>query len=347
MSSIKWCWTSWQNKLRMKKTALKKNQLVIAIDIGGTKIMTALFGVDGKILTKDVRPTLAPEGVKAVVDRMATAIKDVVEKNKMSFSEVGGIGIACAGGIDTGKGVVVTPSPHLPGWTNLPLAEIIKEKTGIITYVINDASAAALGEQRYGAGKGTKNLVLLTSGTGIGGGIIIDGQLYLGKDGGAGELGHMTVEAEGLKCGCGNTGCLEMYSSGTAVQNDAIDRIRHGEKSSLADMAGGKIDRISAEMVGEAAQSGDKLAKDVIARAAFYLGVGMVNIANIFNPEMIVIGGGMAALGEMIIAPGRKMAEERPFSINSRGMKIVGVELGNEAGVYGAAAFVFDMRRKP
>jgi glucokinase len=310
----------------------QKKQLVIAVDIGGTKIMTALFSGDGRMLAKDIRPTLAQDGVNAVIDRLVTAIKEISAINKSSLKKIGGIGIACAGGINTEKGIVVTPSPHLADWRNIPLAKIIKNKTGIDTYVVNDASAAALGEQRYGVGEGVKNLVLLTLGTGIGGGIIIDGELYLGKEGGAGELGHMTVEAEGLKCGCGNTGCLEMYASGTAIENDYSSRRKNSSK-------------VSTEKIGDAVKKGDKIAKEVIARAAFYLGVGMVNITNIFNPEMIVLGGGMAALGELIIVPGRQMVAERPFSINARGVKVVVGKLGNEAGVYGAAAFVIDKRR--
>jgi glucokinase len=307
-------------------------QPVIAVDIGGTKIMTALVSGDGKMLAKDVRPTLGQQGVDAVVARIVAAIKEIVVKNKVSLAEASGIGVACAGGVNTEKGVVVTPSPHLPGWKDIPLAQIIKKKMGVMPYVVNDASAAALGEQRYGVGKGVKNLVLLTLGTGIGGGIIIEGKLYLGKEGGAAEMGHMTVEAEGLKCGCGNTGCLEMYASGTAIENDYNRRAKNSRT-------------LTTEQIGDAAKKGDKLAKDAITRAAFYLGVGMVNITNIFNPEMIVLGGGMAALGEMIIAPARKMVAERPFSINARGVKVVRGKLGNEAGVYGAAAFVYDKRR--
>lgn len=328
----------------MRKNALQLKP-VVAVDIGGTKIMTALFSADGKMMSKDIRPTLAKEGVDAAIEKIISGINDTLNKNSMSPAQIGAIGIACAGGIDTGKGVVVTPSPHLPGWAGLPLAQIIKEKTGVAAYLLNDASAAALGEQRYGAGKGIKNLVLLTLGTGIGGGIIIEGKLYLGKRGGAGELGHMTVEAQGPKCGCGNTGCLEMLASGTAIARDAIERLRRGGKSALAEMAAGNIDNITAETVGSAAYNGDKLAQDVIARAAYYLGIGMVNIVNIFNPEMVVIGGGMSALGEMIIAPGRKMVAARAFSINSQSVRIVTGLLGNEAGVCGAAAFVFDMRR--
>ncbi|MDD5339083.1 MAG: ROK family protein [Dehalococcoidales bacterium] len=317
----------------------KQTDNVVAVDIGGTKILTALFDVDGKMLKNTFCLTLAGEGVNAVINRLVSAVKEI------SPPHISAVSIACAGGIDTARGVVVTPSPHLPGWENLPLAEIITEKTGVATYVLNDASAAALGEQRYGVGTGVKNLVLLTVGTGIGGGIIIDGKLYLGARGGAAELGHMTIEATGRECGCGNTGCFELYASGTALVNHVLEQIRGGKKSSLVDMAGGKLDKITAEMIDDAARRDDKLAQSAIARLAYYLGVGIVNIVNIFNPEMVVIGGGMAALGEVLIAPGRIMVEKRAFSINAQSVRIVIGSLGNEAGVYGAAAYALEKGR--
>jgi glucokinase len=324
---------------------VKNNKPVIAVDIGGTKLLVALFSTDGKMRTNTVCPTSAGEGVNAVIERLVTVIEDILIQNKLTPNKIDAISIACAGGIDTAKGVVVTPSPHLPGWANLPLAEIIKKKTRIITYVLNDASAAALGEQRYGVGKGAKNLVLFTVGTGIGGGIIIDGKLYLGARGGAGEFGHMTVETHGLKCGCGNIGCLELYASGTALVNDVVGRLQRAQKSSLVDMVKGDLTKITAELVDDAARRGDKLAQDAIVQMAYYLGVGMVNIVNIFNPEMVVISGGMAVLGEVLIAPGRIMVEKRPFSINAQAARVVIGSLGNEAGVYGAAAYAFNMRR--
>ncbi len=326
-------------------TKEKQAKSVVGVDIGGTKIMTALFSTDGRILDRDVRSTLAGEGVDEVIGRLLSAIDSTVKGSRMGPSQLDAIVIACAGGIDTGRGVVVTPSPNMPGWMDIPLADIVQKKFGTNTFLVNDASAAALGEHRYGAGRGVNNLVLITLGTGIGGGIITDGRLYLGAVGGAGEIGHMTIDVNGPKCGCGNTGCLEMLASGTAVAGDAIRRIHQGEKSILSEMVGGKIENITAETVGKAARNGDKLARDVIARAAFYLGIGMVNIVNIFNPEMIVIGGGMAELGEMIIEPGRRMVAERAFSISSRVVRIVTAQLGNEAGVYGAAAYALDVRR--
>jgi glucokinase len=315
---------------------------VLAIDIGGTKIMLALFATAGKMPVKETFPTLVTEGVNAVIDRLCAAIDSLLKKQNMKPAQLGGIGIACAGGIDSGEGIVVTPSPNMPGWEDIPLAEIVGRKFNNKTYLINDASAAALGEHRCGAGRGVDNLVLLTVGTGIGGGIITEGVLYLGAVGAAGELGHMTIDDRGPECGCGNRGCLEMLASGAAIAREAVKAIKAGEESVLKEMANGNPESITAEMVETAARRADRLAREIIEQAAYSLGVGMVNIVNIFNPEMIIIGGGMAAMGDMLIGPGRKMVKERAFSISSRAVSIVQAELGNEAGVYGAAAFTQD-----
>jgi glucokinase len=326
----------------MPTKSLNNSSPVLAVDIGGTKILTALFTPGGKMLASEVCPTLAAEGAAAVIDRLCSVIAGLMNSNNLKPSDLAAIGIACAGGVDSGRGVVVTPSPNMTGWSDVPLADIIREKFGVNTFVVNDASAAALGEHRYGAGKGVKNLVLFTLGTGIGGGIIADGELYLGAVGGAGELGHMTIAADGPKCGCGNTGCLEMLASGRAVERDAIARLRRGEKTVLLDVVKGDIDSVTAEQVGAAARAGDPLAQDIISRAAFYLGIGMVNAVNIFNPELVVLGGGMAELGDIFIGPGRRMVRERAFSVSSAAVRIVTARLGNEAGVYGAAAFALD-----
>jgi glucokinase len=315
---------------------------VLAVDIGGTKILMAVFTPAGKMLAKEVCPTLVDEGLAAVIERLCRSIGDFLKKNSLEPSRLAGIGIACAGGIDTGRGVVVTPSPNMPDWVDVPLADIFRKRFSVPALVINDASAAALGEHLYGVGKGVKDLVLFTLGTGIGGGIVADGKLYLGAVGGAGEFGHMTVDVNGPRCGCGNTGCLEMLASGRAIERDAIGRLRQGAKSSLSEMVNEKIEEITAAQVGEAARRGDSLACEVISRAAYYLGVGLVNAVNIFNPAMVVIGGGMAELGDLLIEPGRRMVVERAFSVSSRAVRIVPARLGNEAGVYGAAAFVLE-----
>jgi glucokinase len=315
---------------------------VISIDIGGTKILTALFSPGGKVTAKETYPTLVQEGPDAVTDRLKTAIDNMLKTNNIRPSQLGGIGIACAGGINTGTGTVVTPSPNMPGWEDIPLAEIIKQKFRAPVYVVNDASAAALGEHCYGAGRGVDNIVMFTLGTGIGGGIITDGVLYLGAVGAAGELGHMTVDDSGLECGCGNKGCLEMYASGTAVARNAKQRLEQGEESVLTGMVDGNLDNITAEIVATAARKSDKLAWEVIEQASYYLGVGMVNIVNIFNPEMIIIGGGMAEMGEMLINQGIQMVKTRAFRVASQAVSINLARLGNEAGIYGAAAFVLN-----
>ena len=319
---------------------------VIAIDIGGTKILTALFSPEGRVLAKNVSPTLARQGLDDTVARMFGIIQDLLDANNISPAALGGIGVAAAGGVDTARGVVVTPSPHLPDWRGARLGEKFKAKFGVNAWILNDASAAALGEHRFGAGKGVKDLVLFTLGTGIGGGIIIDGKLYLGAVGGAGELGHITIEAHGLKCGCGNTGCLEMYASGSAIERFARERITTGEATLLASYLQKSDNGISAEAVAAAAHKGDKPAREVIAQASFYLGVGFVNVINIFNPEMIIYGGGLAELGDVLIKPAVALAMERSFSISSGAVRIAKAALGNEAGVYGAAAFALDKVRR-
>jgi glucokinase len=319
---------------------------VLAVDIGGTKIMTALFSAADAMLFKAVRPTLPAEGVDSTIDRLVSAIEDTLDRHGLAAPQLGAIGIACAGGVDAERGVVVTPSPAMPGWTNIPLGDILRERFGERTFIVNDASAAAFGEHLFGAGRGAADMVLFTVGTGIGGGIVVDGRLYLGARGGAGELGHMTIAAGGPVCRCGNTGCLEMLASGRAVERDAIARLRRGEDSLLNDICHGNIEDITAEQVGGAARRGDPLALAVLARAAEYLGIGMVNAVNIFNPEIIVIGGGMAGLGNLLIEPARRLVAERAFSISSRAVRIVTAQLGNEAGVYGTAAYARQQARR-
>jgi glucokinase len=316
----------------------KSGKPVLAADIGGTKIMTAVISDDGRILDADRCLTLADAGVSPVIDRLFTAIDGLLKRAKLEPSQLGGIGIAAAGAIDSGRGVV-TFSPNLPGWRDVPLGEMVRERYRAEAFLVNDASAAALGEHRFGAGRGVANLVLLTLGTGIGGGIIIHDELYLGACGSAGEIGHMIIDVDGPACACGSRGCLEALASGTAVARDAVRRINQGEKSSLAVMAGDRLEEITAEKVGEVARGGDPLALDVLRQAGTYLGIGLTNLVNIFNPEMIIIGGGMANLGDLILDSARRVVAARAFQISAGVARIVTAQLGNEAGVYGAAAF--------
>ncbi len=225
--------------------------------------------------------------------------------------------------------------------TGRRLRDIVKEKYRVDTLLINDASAAALGEHHFGAGQGINNLILLTVGTGIGGGIIINDRLYNGPGGSAGEIGHMTIDVNGPRCSCGNVGCLETLASGTAVAKEAMKCINQGERSSLIEIVEGKIEDITAEKVEVAARRGDPLASEVIFKAATYLGVGVANLVNIFNPEMIIIGGGVANMGDLLLNPARQVVNERAFSLPARAVSIVPAQLGNDAGLLGAAVFAF------
>jgi glucokinase len=184
-------------------------------------------------------------------------------------------------------------------------------------------------------------MIYVTVSTGIGGGIIINGELYSGVDGCAAEIGHMTIDANGPECNCGNRGCLEVLASGTAVAREAIVRLKRGERSRISELVGDKLEDIDARIVGVAAKGGDPLASEIIAKAAYYLGVGLVNLVNIFNPERIIIGGGMSHLGDMLLEPAKRVVKERAFKLPAQSVSIVPSQLGDDAGVIGAALFVF------
>jgi glucokinase len=312
---------------------------ILTVDLGGTKIIAAVVLPDGEIISRNYCLTMADHGPEIVIDRILSAVNRAIVQAKMKTSEMVGFGIAAAGILDTKRGIVTT-SPNLPQWHNIPLTG----RLGIVTYVINDANAAALGEHRFGAGIGFNNVIYLTVSTGIGGGIIIEGELYSGADGCAGEVGHMTVEADGPRCHCGNFGCLEALASGWAMTKSAITRIKNGEKSSIVELVNGRLESITAETVTAAARQGDRLAKDLVAEAAKYLGIGLANLVNIFNPELIVIGGGLSKMGDMLLKPARKVLKERAFQLPAQTVHIVRARLGSNAGIIGAAAYVFEQQ---
>ena len=320
---------------------IKKQELpVLAIDLGGTKVITALISSKGEMLARETLPTLASEGLESVVNRIFSAIDHLLSlKNVTSFQETA-ISIAAAGVIDMKEGII-TSSPNLPGWHDVPLRSMVKERYNVNTFLINDAKAAALGEHQFGTGKGAENLIYITVSTGIGGGIMINGKLYFGASGGAGEIGHMTIDVNGPKCNCGNVGCLEVLASGTAIAKEAIKRIREGEQSALRKMVAGKIDNITAEQVSLAAQGGDYLASEVVAKAAVYLATGIVNLVNLFNPEIIIVGGGVSKIGDLLLSPVKQAVRARVFPLMAKAVRILPAGLGDDAGVFGAAVFAF------
>jgi len=324
--------------------ALKKLP-VLAVDLGGTKILAALIH-NGKILNKYYVPANGSEGPQAVINRIFESIDRVLAQACLSLSRIRGISIAAAGAIDAKNGII-TLSPSLPGWRNIPLVKMVREKYPVDIFIIHDANASALGEHSYGAGRGTRDMIFLTVSTGIGGGIIINNKQYDGAAGAAGEIGHMTIDINGPKCNCGSNGCLEAMASGTAMAAAAKSRLLSGEKSRLMEMVNGSIEAVTAKEIGAAAAEGDRLSIEVINRTAIYLGVGLANLVNIFNPEMLVIGGGVSNLGELLLAPARKVVLERAFAFPAQMCKIVRAELGDDSGVVGAAVWVVNQRFLP
>lgn len=311
---------------------------VIAIDIGGTKYIVGVIDAKGQILSRIYRYTLSAEGLKRMTARLMSAIDDAVKQSKVKSAELGGIGVAYAGLVDIGKGLV-TEAPNLPQWNNVHLRDMLSDKYGIPAFVLNDANAAALGEHRLGAGKGLSNMIFVTVSTGIGGGIIVNNELYNGTDGCAGEIGHMVLEVDGPRCNCGRRGCWEALASGSAIARMARERLDKGEESMLVEMASGDTGGVTAELVSKGAQKGDSLCLDVINQAARYLGIGLANLVNIFNPQMIVIGGGVSSVGERILKPARRYMKQYAFKLPAGKVRVVRAGLGADSGLLGAAVY--------
>jgi glucokinase len=320
------------------------DSLALGIDLGGTKILTAVVDEQGKMLSRDHSITPAKEGQQAVVRSILESASRALDQAQIAASDLTAIGIGAPGLSNLETGILFT-SPNLPGWKDVPLRDIIENELGSKAFLINDANAAAVGELYLGAGRGARNLIYITVSTGVGGGIIIDGKIYTGSIGIAGELGHMVIDDEGPACNCGNRGCWETLASGTALAREARHRINEGTATSILKYADGNIEKINAEAIHEAAQAGDKLAKELIGQTAYYLGVGMANLINIFNPEVIVIGGGLSNMGDMLLKPAFEEAGGRAFKQSYQAVRFARAELGRDSGVRGAAAFALEQTR--
>jgi len=313
---------------------------VVGIDLGGTNIVVGTVAEDGSELHGLVsEPTMPEQGSAAVVAR-------IVKLARASLAEargktVAGVGIGSPGPLDTARGLVLL-TPNL-GWTNFPLRDRITEALGLPATLDNDANCAIFGEWWRGAARGAEHVVGLTIGTGIGGGIVLHGEIYHGTSDIAGEIGHMTIDSTGRRCKCGNYGCLEAYASGPAIAARAVEGVEAGAETSLPDYVRGDLRQITAQVVYEAAHDGDEYAREVVHDTAKVLGAGVANIINIFNPQVVVICGGVTLAGDQLFVPLRSEVKRRAFKPAANACRIVPGELTGTAGVYGAAA-VF-MRR--
>lgn len=308
-------------------------QLIAGIDIGGTKIAIALATADYEIIAKRVIPTLVSDGANKNLERTLGELEILIEREQAELLK---IGIACAGPLDVRRGLILS-SPNLPGWDEFPIVETIRRRMKVSVILENDANAAALAEQKFGAGKAFKNLVYVTISTGIGGGIVADGKLIQGLTGNAGEIGHITVMPNGLQCGCGARGCLEAVCSGTGIARRFVEKIHRGESSLVVDKVK-SLEQITAKHIAEAAAEGDALAAEIWEETIFYLSVGLGNVIVMFEPEAIILGGGVSLTGEQLLEPLRRQIQHHLKIFSVSDIYILQAGLGAESGIYGALA---------
>ncbi|MED4603411.1 ROK family glucokinase [Paenibacillus validus] len=308
------------------------DQVYLGVDLGGTAIKVGLCDEQGNLLQTDEGPTGTEHGPDVVLENIAQYARKLVTESAYTWDQVAGIGAGIAGFLDIPEGFVKL-SPNL-GWRNVPVKKILEEKLGKPVKIDNDANVAALGEAWAGAGRGIANIVCYTLGTGVGGGIIINGRIYQGSNGMAGELGHMIIvpDLEAIDCGCGKKGCLETVSSATGIIRMGKEAVERGEHTSLA-----LVENIMAKDVFDAAKTGDETALRIINRAAMYLGKSMATVSVVINPQRFVVGGGVSKAGDILFDAIRKYYRECTQETAQEGVDIVPAILGNDAGIVGAA----------
>ncbi len=312
----------------------------IGIDVGGTNVKIALVDKSGKIIYSNSVPTYAKMGYEYTVNNIKQAIKDLMKETNTTAKDIDGIGFDFPGQVDYKTGVVKL-APNIPGWVNVPIAQMIEEEFHIPTRIDNDVRCAALGEMKFGAGQGCENFVCITVGTGIGSGLVVNGQLVRGASNAAGEIGHIKLQMkDGLICGCGDTGCLEAYASGPSIVAMAQDYIKGGKSTKFREMAAAEGGEITPYMVAKAAEAGDPVAKRIFAIVGEYIGIGLTSVINLLNPEKVIIGGGVAEAGDLLLNPIRKTIKERAMVVAGSAVEIVPAQLGNSAGVIGASMLI-------
>ena len=305
---------------------------VLGIDIGGTKLAAGVVDADGRMLERGEVPTLAYEGLEPVLERIVGLGRELLAWAAAQKEPVRRIGIGCAGPLDLKAGKVFDP-PNLPGWSEVSLVRHIESALGLPAFLENDANAAALGEFRYGAGRGVRSLVYFTVSTGIGGGIILDGNVWHGLKDAAGEAGHMTVCPDGPVCGCGNRGCLEAMASGTSIARRAREAVAAGRPTRLRE-----VPVVTSADVVHLAQEGDAVAREVWEAAVKYLGIGVASVITLLAPERIVLGGGVTRAGDFLFEPLRVEVRRRVKLMPVESVLVLPAALGPDVGILGAAA---------
>ena len=309
--------------------------LYAGIDLGGTKIACGLATADGKIVADRAVATGSHEGPDAVIQRIADLVNALANETE---TRPAAVGIGVPGLADVGRGMTKF-LPNMPTqWRDVPVRELLSPKVGCAVHLLNDARAATLGELVFGHGRGVKDMIFYTLGTGIGGGVVIDGKLRLGPLGAAGELGHVTILPDGPLCGCGSRGCLETLASGPALTGEGVRLLRSGQAPILYERIGGDISRVTPKAMAEAASAGDKAIHEAIRRVGYYLGLGVANVISTLHPELVVFGGGVAEMGSVLIDVVRETACKHVGMFPATAIRFEQSELRERAGIMGGVA---------
>ncbi|MFP4975607.1 ROK family protein [Paenibacillus sp. CN-4] len=308
---------------------------VVGLDLGGTKIAAGLFDARGVLIGREQLETGKGGTARELVTRMNGMIRSVAGGKPLA-----GVGLASPGAVDSRKGIALNGT-NLPEWNGVPLKEWMEAELRTEVQVVNDANAAAWGEFVRGAGRGSTNMVYITFSTGIGAGLVLDGRLFLGSHSFAGELGHTVVDPAGPVCSCGRRGCWETFASGTAIRNEALRRLAQ-QTSLIAEIADEQGESLSAKHVFEAVRRGDRVAGEVFERTVHYMALGLSNIVHAYNPDVLVIGGGVSRAGELLLSAVRTRTEQYVMAPYRGTYRITGAELGDDAGLIGAAALFQD-----
>ncbi|MCH8051145.1 MAG: ROK family protein [Chloroflexi bacterium] len=307
-----------------------------AIDLGGTNVRAIVAGLDGKISGDDRRPSRASDGLDATIETLLASLAHACSEAGVEASALRGLGVATPGWVDTERGIVPA-APQLIGWRDVPLVEMLQERLGLTVRLENDANAAALGENAFGAGRGTRHMLYITVSTGVGAGIIVDGRLYGGAKGSAGEIGHTIVDPSGPPCGCGKHGCLESLSSGTAIARRAAQAADRGDSAALAGIRE-REGRLGARQVADAARQGDAASIAIYEEAGYFLGIALANAVNLLSPEAIILGGGVMRAKDLFLPRAEETMRDLALDEPLKYMRLAEAELGDRAGVMGMIA---------
>lgn len=314
----------------------KSAELYVGVDLGGTKILAGVFTAQLKLLQTAKLSTKSDRGFDAVLDRIDRCVRDAVDEADMSLKQVRAVGIGAPGAVNPENGEVIF-APNLD-WRDAPLKKELEKRLAIPVFVENDCNACTLGVHEVELKGKPRNLLGIFLGTGIGGGLILDGELYRGFNGTAGELGHMVIQVGGPKCGCGNNGCFEALASRTAIFRDIQQRVKDGQKTILTEWLGGDLSELRSGDLRKAIRKGDKLVEKVVEEAAEFTGIAVSNLINIFNPEVIVLGGGVIdALEDEMMAIVVETAMDSAMPGTTKGIEIIASDLGDNAGITGGA----------